>query len=32
MTRHLKTKDVDKEMHVIFLKKAEENTDSAGGV
>lgn len=29
MTRHLKTKDVDKETYVVFLKKAEENTDSA---
>ena len=29
MTRHLKTKEVDKEMYIVFLKKAEENTDSA---
>jgi uncharacterized protein (UPF0332 family) len=29
MTRHIKTKDVDKEMYFVFMKKAEENTDSA---
>ena len=29
MTRHIKTKEVDKEMYAVFLKKAQENTDAA---